>query len=84
MKPASRFRDSAGFRNRQERLQQNGWYAVKIHDNTQGIARQPGCGKALTTNNANIDAVTRDVSRSFNTFNFTLTFFPLIGVYDNY
>jgi hypothetical protein len=31
MKPASRFRDLAGFSNRQKRLQQNRGYAVDIH-----------------------------------------------------
>jgi hypothetical protein len=34
MKPASRFRDLASFRNRQKRLQQNRWYAVEIHNET--------------------------------------------------
>ena len=34
MKPASCFRDSAGFSNRQKRLQQNRRYAVKIHNGT--------------------------------------------------
>lgn len=37
-------------------------------------------GKVLTTNNGNIDMITRDISRGFNTFNFMLTFFPLKGV----
>src|SRR6266436_2687672 len=34
MKPASCFRDSAGFSNRQKRLQQNRRYAVEIHNGT--------------------------------------------------
>jgi hypothetical protein len=38
MKPASRFRDLASFRNRQKRLQQNRRYAVEVHkDDYKGV-----------------------------------------------